>query len=47
MLDKRYKVLKFIPFDPSSKRTEAVLEDQVTNKKFIATKGVGCVRPIR
>jgi len=35
----RYKVLKFIPFDPSSKRTEALILDSHTQKKFVATKG--------
>jgi len=35
----RYKVVKFIPFDPSSKRTEATLIDNQTQQKFIATKG--------
>ncbi|KAJ3120934.1 hypothetical protein HK098_004118 [Nowakowskiella sp. JEL0407] len=35
----RYKVLKFTPFNPTSKRTEAVIEDSSTGTKFKVTKG--------
>ena len=38
-MNDRYEVTKFVPFDPSSKRTEAHITDRTTGAKFLCSKG--------
>jgi H+-transporting ATPase len=39
MLNTGYEVLKFVPFDPVSKRTEATVVDKRSGKRFLCSKG--------
>lgn len=39
ILDTRYEIIKFVPFDPVSKRTQAFVRDKETDKEFIVSKG--------
>jgi H+-transporting ATPase len=39
LLDERYEVVKFVPFDPSTKRTVALVQDRQTKSRFLVSKG--------
>lgn len=39
LMEKKYEVLKFLPFDPSTKRVTAVATDKETGQEIVVVKG--------